>query len=245
MLWHPSAIRPVDGGVAAAFAGPSGEHWLGLDGQGRDMLARVLAGGRLTLMVGASAVLVGAVIGTLLGAVAGALGALVDGLVMRAVDLLLAFPSLLLALGIVAMFGQGRTQVVIAVGITTVPVFARLVRSEVQRQITADYISAARMYGARMPRLMGRHLIPNAAHLIVTQASLILSTAVIEIAALGYLGLGPADPRQAEWGSMLTEATLTMRTEPQLVLWPSVALVVTAVAFNLLGDGLRRVLEED
>ncbi|PZF81922.1 ABC transporter permease [Jiangella anatolica] len=245
LLVPHSPTEPVPGGLAAAFAPPSLDHPLGLDGQGRDVLSRMIAGTRLTLAVGISAVLVGALIGTLVGAVAGSVGGVVDNATMRVVDLLLAFPSLLLALGIVAAFGQGRTQVVIAVGVTTVPVFARLVRSEVQRQTGLDYVSAARMYGSGRGRILLRHLIPNSAHLIVVQATLMLSTTVIEVAALGYLGLGPADPREAEWGSMLTEATLTMRTEPQLLVWPSIALVITAVAFNVLGDGLRHAVEED
>ncbi|XVQ09617.1 ABC transporter permease [Spirillospora sp. CA-255316] len=240
-----SPTDPVPGGLARAFEPPSAAHWLGLDGQGRDVLSRIVAGARLTLTVSAAAVLVGAILGTLAGGLAGFAGGIVDAVLMRAVDLLLAFPALLLALGIVAAFGQGRLQVLIAVGITTLPVFARLVRAEVQRQAGLDYINAARLYGASGPRILLRHLIPNSGHLIAVQATLLLSTTVIEIAALGYLGLGPADPQEAEWGAMLTEATLTMRGEPQLILWPSIALVTTAIAFNLLGDGLQRAREDD
>ncbi|WP_396911844.1 ABC transporter permease [Mycolicibacterium sp.] len=241
-LWPHSPTAPVAGGVAHAFAAPTSQHWLGLDGQGRDVLARTLAGARLTLLVGISAVAVGVVIGTAVGALAATIGGMIDSACMRGVDLLLAFPSLLLALGIVAAFGQGRFQVVVAVGITTVPLFARQVRSEIGRQIHLDYVHAARMYGASTVRIMLRHLIPNSAYLIGVQAALVMSTAIIEIAALGYLGLGPADPRSPEWGAMLTEATSTMRSEPLLVLWPSLALVATAIAFNLFGDGLQRVL---
>lgn len=240
-----SPVTPVPGGLANAFAPPSAEHWLGLDGQGRDVLSRIIAGATVTLTVGVSAVLVGAVIGTLIGGIAGYLGRATDATLMRVVDILLAFPALLLALGIVAAFGQGRLQVVLAVGITTVPVFARLVRTEVQRQMNLDYVSAARLYGASAPKILARHLVPNAGHLIIVQVTLLISAAIIEVAALGYLGLGPADPREAEWGSMITEATQTMRSEPLLLLWPSLALVVCAIGFNLLGDGLRHALEEN
>jgi peptide/nickel transport system permease protein len=244
ILWQHSPTTPVAGGVSQAFAAPSSQHWLGLDGQGRDVLARMLAGARLTLLVGVSAVAVGVVIGTAIGSVAATVGGAVDSACMRGVDLLLAFPSLLLALGIVAAFGQGRFQVVVAVGITTVPLFARQVRSDIGRQMGLDYVHAARMYGAGTMRIMLRHLIPNSAYLIGVQAAVVMSTAIIEIAALGYLGLGPADPRSPEWGAMLTEATSTMRSEPLLVLWPSLALVTVAIAFNLFGDGLQRVLGE-
>lgn len=240
-----SPTVPVPGGLSNAFAPPSSQHWLGIDGQGRDVLSRIVAGAAVTLTVGVSAVLVGATIGTVVGGIAGYVGRAADAALMRVIDILLAFPALLLALGIVAAFGQGRLQVVLAVGITTVPVFARLVRSEVQRQMNLDYVSAARLYGASAPRILLRHLVPNAAHLIIVQVTLLISAAIIEVAALGYLGLGPADPRDAEWGSMITEATQTMRSEPLLLLWPSLALVVCAVGFNLLGDGLRHALEEN
>lgn len=239
-----SATVPVDNGLLNAFAAPNAQHWLGLDGQGRDELSRLVAGTRLTLLIAVSAVGVGAIVGTIVGAVAGTAGRGVDGLIMRGIDLLLSFPSLLLALGIVAVFGQGRLQVIFAVGVTTVPVFARLVYGEVHRQVDMDYVHAARMYGASTSRILFRHLVPNSSHLILVQATLLLSSSVVEVAALGYLGLGPADASQAEWGSMLVEATQTLRSQPQLVLWPALALVVTAVATNLLGDGLQKAIEE-
>lgn len=239
-----SANESVPGGLSQSFLPPSAEYWFGTDGQGRDEFSRVLHGARLSLLAGVCAVLFGAVVGTVIGAIAGYLGKLTDAITMRSVDILLAFPAMLLAIGIVAAFGQGLPQVIIAVGITTVPIFARLVRGEVLRQRHLDYVAAAITYGAGMGRIIGRHLVPNAMRVVIAQATLMMSTAVMEVAALGYLGLGPADPGVPEWGSMLTDATQTLRTAPYLVLWPSLALVATAVGFNLLGDGLRNAVEE-
>lgn len=231
--------KTVDGGLVLAFQGPSADHWFGLDGQGRDVLSRIVSGARLTLLVGIGAVLIGAVAGTLIGGFAAVRGGVVGGALMRATDLLLAFPALLLALGLVAVLGQGRLQVILAVGITTVPVFARLVHGEVTRQLRMDYVSAALMQGLGGSRILFRHLLPNSLTVVVAQGTLLLSTAVIEVAALGYLGLGPADAGSADWGGMLTEATTTLRSHPLLLLWPSLALVVTALGFNLLGNGLQ------
>ena len=233
----------VPGGLSAAFSPPGGDYLFGTDGQGRDVFSRILYGARLSLVLGLASVAVGLLLGGLLGTVAGSFGGLVDGVLMRIVDMLLAIPGLLLAVGVVAALGPGLPQIVFAVALANVPIFARLLRSSLLVLKTTDYVIAAQVMGAGRLHLLVRHLLPNARTPLLVQAALALAVATIDIAGLGYLGLGPADPGIAEWGTMLTEAARYFRSAPYLILFPALAISLTAVAFNLVAEGLREALD--
>ncbi len=158
-------------------------------------------------------------------------------------DTLLAIPSILLAIGIVAWLGRGLPQVMLAVGITYTPVFARLLRGSILSLREADYVIAARSTGASRKRLLLRHMLPNAITPMIVQGTLSLGTAIVTVASLGFLGLGPPDPRTAEWGAMLTDSTKYLREAPFLLFFPGAAIVLTVIGFNLLGDGVRESLD--
>jgi peptide/nickel transport system permease protein len=162
---------------------------------------------------------------------------------MRATDVFLAIPGLLLAIGIVAWLGRGLPQLMLAIAITYAPIFARLLRGSLLALRESDYVMAGRSIGASEPRLLLRHMLPNALTPLIVQATLVLATAIIDIAGLGFLGLGPPDPRTPEWGTMLTDARRFLATAPWLVFFPGAAIVISAVGFNLFGDGLRESLD--
>jgi peptide/nickel transport system permease protein len=182
-------------------------------------------------------------LGGIVGALAGGLGGWIDTVLMRIVDVLLAIPGILLAIGIVAWLGQGLPQIMIAVAIANVPIFARLLRGSLLALRETDYVLAARSLGATRPRILLRHLLPNALSPLIVAATLALATAIIDVAGLGFLGLGPPDPRTPEWGTMLTDATELLRRAPNLVFAPGIAIVISAIGFNLVGDGLRESLD--
>lgn len=222
---------------------PSSEHWFGLDKQGRDYFSRVIFGARVSLLVGVVSVSVGLGIGIVIGALAGYRGGWVDGLVMRIMDIMLAIPSFLLAIGLVTLLGPGLVQIMIAVGVTQIPLFARLLRGAVLAQKESDYVLAARSLGAPGRRLLLRHILPNSISPVIVQATLSMATAIIEVAALGFVGLGNPDPRIPEWGKMLAENASRLESGLHLVLFPGLAVVLSTLGFNMLGDGLREALD--
>jgi peptide/nickel transport system permease protein len=222
---------------------PSADHLFGTDRLSRDELARVLYGAQISLYVGVVSVVMGLTIGTLIGAAAGAFGGRVDSILMRIVDVLLAIPGILLAIGIVAWLDRGLVQIMLAVAVTNVPIFARLLRGSLLALREAEFVTAARSVGAAPVRLLLRHMLPNALTPLIVAATLALATAIIDVAGLGFLGLGPPDPRTAEWGTMLTDARSFLQRAPWLLLFPGAAISITAIGFNLLGDGLRESLD--
>ena len=223
--------------------GPSREHLLGVDELGRDELSRVIYGARYSLVVGVMSVAVGLSIGLLLGSIAGYLGGWADSVVMRLMDILLAIPSLLLAIGIVAMLGPGFVPVMIAVGVATVPIFARLLRGTILGQREADYVLAARSIGVRKRVILTSHILPNSISPVIVAGTLAMATAIIDVAGLGFLGLGPQDPATPEWGTMLTTADRYISTAPFLAFFPGLAIVIIVLGFNLIGDAMREALD--
>jgi peptide/nickel transport system permease protein len=199
-------------------------------------------GSRISLRIGLLCISIALTTGTAMGLVAGYRGGLADAAIMRLVDLMLAFPSILLALAIVALIGPGLVNVMIAVGIVSIPTYARISRASVMSESTRDYIEASRALGATRRRVLFRHLLPNSLSPLIVAASLGIGTAILEAAALGFLGLG-AQPPLAEWGLMLSDNRQKLFTEWWLVVVPGVAIMLTVLGFNLLGDGLRDVLD--
>ena len=223
--------------------GPSAEHWFGIDQQGRDEFSRIVYGARFSLLIGSSPIAVGLSIGLLLGSIAGYVGGAVDSVIMRLMDIMLAIPGLLLAIGIVAALGPGLVQIMIAVGVTQIPIFARLLRGSILAQRENDFVLAARAVGVPRRRILSSHILPNAISPVIVQGTLALATAIIDVAALGFLGLGPQDPSTPEWGTMLTDTTRYLQTAPHLAIIPGVAIVLSVLGFNLIGDGLREALD--
>ena len=223
--------------------GPSAEHLFGVDPLGRDLFSRVVYGARYSLLIGVVSVAVGLSIGLLIGAVAGYAGGWVDSVLMRLMDIMLSIPGLLLAIGIVAALGPGLVQIMIAVGVTQIPIFARLLRGSILGTKEADYILAARSVGIRGRVILSSHVIPNSISPVIVQGTLALATAIIDVAGLGFLGLGPQDPSTPEWGTMLTDTTRYLQTAPFLALIPGAAIVISVLGFNLIGDGLREALD--
>jgi peptide/nickel transport system permease protein len=223
--------------------GPSGGHLFGVDQLGRDELSRILYGARFSLLIGVVSVSAGLSIGLVLGSVAGYLGGFVDSLIMRCMDIMLAIPGLLLAIGIVAMLGPGLYQIMVAVGVVNVPIFARLLRGSVLAQKENDFVLAARAVGVPKRAILASHILPNAVSPLIVQGTLAMATAIIDVAGLGFLGLGPQDPGTPEWGTMLTEVDRYLQSAPFLAIIPGVAIVISVLGFNLIGDGLREALD--
>lgn len=226
----------------ALNAAPSAKHWFGVDSLGRDIFSRILMGTRISLAAGFVSVAVGAVIGTLFGLLAGYYEGWWDRIVMRLSDVLFAFPGILLAIGIVAILGNGMVNVIVAVSVFSVPAFARLVRGNVLALKHQTYIEAVRSIGASDWVVMLRHLLPGTVSSVVVYLTMRIGTSIITAASLSFLGLG-AQPPTPEWGAMLNEARADMLNAPHVALFPSLAIFVTVLAFNLLGDGLRDALD--
>ncbi len=223
--------------------GPSSGHWLGVDQLGRDELSRIIYGARYSLVIGLVAVTAGLSIGLVLGSIAGYVGGKADSVIMRFMDIMLAIPGLLLAIGLVAALGQGLWQIMLAVGLVSVPVFARLLRGSVLAQRENDFVLAARAVGVPRRKILSSHILPNAISPLIVAGTLAMATAIIDVAGLGFLGLGPQDPGTPEWGTMLTQVDTYLQSAPTLALAPGVAIVLIVLGFNLIGDGLREALD--
>ncbi len=217
---------------------PSAQHWMGTDRQTRDVFSRVLVGSRVSLAVGFAAVSLIMLIGITLGAVAGYLGGIVDNVIMRLTDIMLAIPLLFLLIAAAALFTPGIRTTVIVIGFTSWMTTARLVRGEFLRLKALDYVLAARALGASTPRIMARHLLPNALPAIIVQATLWLSYAILLESSLSFLGLG-VQPPTPSWGNMLADGRVDMRMGWWVAVFPGMAIFITVLAFNLVGDGLR------
>ena len=239
-VWLPTDPNRMDFG--AQFAAPGAEHWLGTDHFGRDLLARVLVGARSTLFVGFVAVAISLSLGCLLGALAGWLGGWSDEVIMRLVDVLYAFPAILMALLLAAVYQPGTLTAMAAIGLATAPVFARLMRAAVLALRGRENVEAGMALGASEARLLRTHVLPGAMSPIVVQASLSLAIAVLAEAALSFLGLG-TPPDVPSWGNMLREAQGFMALSPYPALVPGLAIVLTVLGWSLLGDGLRDRLD--
>ncbi|MCW8166078.1 glutathione ABC transporter permease GsiD [Verminephrobacter aporrectodeae subsp. tuberculatae] len=222
--------------------GPSGRHWFGVDPLGRDIFSRILMGTRISLAAGFFSVLVGGFFGTALGLLAGYYGGWWDRIVMRISDVLFAFPGILLALGVVAILGSSMGNVVVAVSVFSVPAFARLVRGNTLALKQQTYIEAERSIGASDWTIVVRHILPGTVSAIIVYFSMRVGNSIITAASLSFLGMG-AQPPTPEWGAMLNEARADMVTSPHVALFPSLAIFLTVLAFNLLGDALRDALD--
>ncbi|HUT16425.1 MAG TPA: nickel transporter permease [Anaerolineae bacterium] len=221
---------------------PSQEHWFGRDDLGRDILSRIVFGARLSLQVGVLSVGFAIVIGALVGASTGFLGGWVDNIVMRLMDIMLAFPSLLLAIAIVSILGPGLINMLYAIGIVSIPAYARIARASVLAVKEQDYVLAARAIGVPPARLLFRNILPNCLTPLIVQGTLGIGTAILDAAGLSFLGLG-AQPPKPEWGAMLGQGRYSMFTAPHIVIYPGVAIMLTVLGFNLFGDGLRDALD--
>jgi peptide/nickel transport system permease protein len=218
------------------------QHLMGLDSNARDLFSRVVYGSRYSLVIGFSAVGLAVIIGTVLGALAGQFGGGSDNVIMRVMDVLLAFPALLLAIAIVAVLGPGLTNTLIAIGIVSIPIYARVMRASVLSTREMDFVTASRALGeGRMSTLL-RVVLPNALTPLIVIGTLGIATAILDAAALSFLGLG-AQPPTPEWGSMLGADRNQVFTAPHLVFFPGLAIMITVLGFNLMGDGLRDALD--
>jgi glutathione transport system permease protein len=225
------------------LSGPSWQHICGTDTFGRDIWSRILWGGRISLTVGFVSVALGGVVGVALGLISGFFGGLIDALIMRVMDVLLAFPGILLAIGVVALLGPGIDNVIYAIAVFSVPVFARLVRGSTLALKQTLYVQASRSIGVRAPMLMLRHILPGTLPSVIVYCSLRVGTSILTAAALSFIGLG-APPPSPEWGAMLADGRSYLGVADQITLFPGLAIFVTVLAFNLLGDGLRDALDQ-
>jgi peptide/nickel transport system permease protein len=234
--YSPIGINPAQGS-----AGPSAAHPFGQDAVGRDILTRVMYGGRLSLLVGFIATGLALAVGVPIGLVAGYAGGLVDLLLMRAIDLMMAFPSILLAILVIAVLGPGLENVMLAVGVAGVSLYARLMRASVLSVKEVEYVQAAHALGQTTPRILLRHVAPNCIAPLFVQATLRVGTAILTAASLSFLGLG-VQPPTAEWGAMVSEGRTYITTAPHITIFPGLAIVLAVLGFNILGDALNDAL---
>lgn len=235
--YDPIATAPRE-----SLQGPSLEHLLGTDQLGRDVLSRIIFGSRVSIMVGVVAVGLAMVVGVPLGLISGYFGGLIDHVIMRTMDAVIAFPALVLALAIVGALGAGTFQVMVAIGISSVPLYARLTRGQVLTIREQDYVHAARALGASDLRVVARHVLPNSLSPLIVQGSLGVAFAILAEAGLSFLGVG-VQPPSPTWGGMLSKALPLIERAPLLSIFPGIAIFVTVLAINTLGDALRDVLD--
>jgi peptide/nickel transport system permease protein len=233
-------VRPQTNPIPGARPG----FPLGADNSGRDVFSRLIVGSRQTLVVGVLAMLLGFFGGLVLGVLAGALGGWVDSFVMRVVDVMLSIPSLLLAFSIAAIAARpSQWTVIIAIAVVQVPIFARLLRGSMLAQRSSDHVLAARALGVKRSAIVFRHMLPNSLSPVIVQATLVVASAIIDAAALSFLGLGNPDDRQPEWGQMLGKAQQYIYDHPSLAVWPAVCIIIVALGFTLMGESLREALD--
>ncbi len=227
----------------ALLEGPSLVHWAGTDSYGRDILSRMIWGGQVSLTVGFLSVVLGCVVGVALGIISGFFGGWLDGLIMRTIDVMLAFPGILPAIAVVAILGPGIVNVIYAIALSAVPVFARLVRGTTLALKETLYVQASRSIGVSRPKLMLRHILPGTLPAVIVYASLRMGTSILTAAALSFIGLG-AQPPSPEWGAMLSDGRSYLGVADHITIFPGLAILITVLAFNLLGDGLRDALDQ-
>jgi peptide/nickel transport system permease protein len=240
LVWSP--YPPADIDIAGKLAPPSAAHWLGTDSLGRDIASQLLVGSQNSIAVGVLAVGIGLLAGVALGCLAAARGGWVEELVMRAADFTFAFPALLTAIMLTAIHGPGLVTSIVAIGIFNIPVFARLARASAHAVWARDYVLAARAAGKGPWRITLDHVLPNIANVLIVQATIQFALAILAEAALSYLGLG-TQPPQPSWGRMLNEAQTLLFQAPMLAVWPGLAIALSVLGLNLLGDGLRDLLD--
>ncbi|HVX31133.1 MAG TPA: ABC transporter permease [Nitrolancea sp.] len=229
---------PYHQDLAASLQGPSASHLFGTDSLGRDVFSRVIYGGRITIPVSMAAVILAILIGVPVGLASGYRGGLSDSFIMRLMDILLAFPSLLLAMAIMASLGVHLWTISVAIAVTSIPIYVRLVRAEVLRLRNREFVDAARCIGVDDRTILFRHILPNGLSPIIIQASLNAALAILNVSALSFIGLG-AQPPSAEWGAMLADGRSVMQVAWNVTTFPGIAIFLVVIAFNLVGDGLR------
>jgi len=239
-VWTPGSAYEID--MDAALQASSSRHWLGTDAFGRDLASQILVGARASIAVGLIAVGIGLALGVLLGLVAAARRGWVEEIIMRLADFTFAFPALLSAIMLTAVYGPGMVNAIIAIGIFNIPTFARITRASANAVWSRDYVMAARACGQSRTAITLRHVLPNIASVLVVQATIQFALAILAEAALSYLGLG-TQPPEPSWGRMLSEAQTLMFQAPLLAVWPGVAIALSVLGLNLLGDGLRDLLD--
>ncbi len=224
------------------LAQPSATHWFGCDGYGRDLFARCIHGARVSLSIAFSTAFATLVVGSLIGALVGYVGGKLDDIVMRALDIFSAIPSILLAMAMVAALGSGIVNICIAISLTNIPGFVRIVRSSVLNIAEQEYIEAARAGGTSTPRILVKHVLPNAVGTIIVQTTANVASMILIAATLSFLGLG-INPPQPEWGALVSEGKEFLRTAPHLILFPGLMICIASFSMSILGDGLRDALD--
>lgn len=233
---------PYEQDLGKSFVFPNAQYWFGTDQLGRDIFSRIMVGTRVSLSVGVIAVAISLTFGVLLGSIAGYLGGKVDTVIMRLMDIMLSIPSILLAIAFMAALGQGIDKAVIAITLVSIPEYARIVRGEILSVKQNDYVQAAKVIGDKDGRIVFHHVLPNVMSSIIVRATLGISSAILDASALGFLGLG-VQPPMAEWGDMLGRARNYILVAPYSMIFPGLAISLSVLAFNLLGDGLRDALD--
>jgi len=233
---------PIGMDLWSARQPPSSQHLLGTDELGRDILSRIIYGCRISLTLGLVSVTIGLSFGMLLGGPSGYFGGRIDIVVMRVIDVLMSFPTILLAILVVTVVGPGLYNAMLAVGVAQVPLYARLVRGLILKLKEKEFVDAAKALGVSNSRIIIRHILPNCLSPLLVQTTLNIASAILSAAALGFLGLG-AQPPTSEWGAMLSKGRLYMRVAPHITIFPGLAIMLTVLAFNLMGDGLRDAMD--
>jgi len=240
LVWTP--YDPLAVAPQHALHGAQAAHLLGTDEYGRDVFSRIMAGSRITIYAGVVSVCIAALVGIPAGLLAAERGGVIGEIVMRVSDVIYGFPALLAAITLAAAFGASTTVAMIAIGIAYIPVFARVTRGSALTVLGSGYVLAARAYGRRPLAIVRRHVLPNVASVLIVQASLLFSVAILAEAALDFLGLGTPPPT-ASWGQMIGDAQKYLSEDPMLAVWPGIAIFLAVLGFNLLGDGLQKVFD--